>query len=79
MDNNYHKPLIKVRHQDLILFDPTNSQYKTNCPVCENGILPMRRDPDKDFQLEASDMCLGCGQHFRYTDIRRMRNLEKSK
>lgn len=62
---------IKVRHADLERASD-NSAYRSQCPKCADGILPIRRDLET-LQLEALDFCLGCGQAFIYEDIEDLR------
>jgi len=71
---NLYKPTITVNHSKLTRF--SDSEYKSNCPVCDNGILLVQRD-QKTFELLEFDMCISCGQHVRYRDINIMRQQEK--
>lgn len=44
-----------------------------SCPACKRGNLVVRRD-NKDFSLISEhDICLLCGQRFRYQDIDKLR------
>lgn len=43
-----------------------DSAFKSVCPACRDGLLPMRRD-DR-CRLTNQDWCLACGQHVVYTD-----------
>jgi hypothetical protein len=63
---NLHKTLIKVAHSELKRWDE-DSAYKSKCPVCEDGLLLIARDP-KSFLLLRYDRCVSCGQMFMYTD-----------
>jgi uncharacterized protein (DUF983 family) len=72
---NVNKLPMKVKHSGLVRLN-RKSGYKSNCPVCVEGVLPMRRDT-KNFQLEKEDRCLGCGQRVIYLDIDTLRKKEK--
>lgn len=55
-----------VKHADLKRFSKT-SAYRSVCPACGSGVLPMTRDSDT-LELIRHDRCTECGQAFRYTD-----------
>ena len=63
---NIHKPTMEVRHSELGRSDA--SVYRSVCPACEHGVLPVQRDTDT-MELMAEDRCLLCGQRFTYSDI----------
>ena len=63
---NIDKPPIHVRHTDLVR--ASDSRFRSDCPVCKAGALPVRRD-QKTLELIAEDYCLLCGQGFIYDDI----------
>ena len=67
MTNNIDKDSIEVEHKNLIRFND-DSMFRSNCPVCEDGILLVRRD-NETFKLLAEDRCIACGQRVIYTDI----------
>lgn len=69
MLSNYNKKPIRVKHSELNRSD--DSLFRSICPVCKDGILPVTRDP-KTLQIIAGDYCLLCGQHFIYEDIETM-------
>jgi len=66
--HNVDKPAIRVRHAALERVSE-DSDFKSVCPVCEDGILLMHRDKDHGFKLKAVDTCMSCGQMFIYIDI----------
>jgi hypothetical protein len=76
---NANKPPIKVRHQDLVLWDPESSCYKVMCPVknCHQGLLLVRRDQKKNFIIESRDRCHSCSQEVIYTDIVFLRKVDR--
>lgn len=63
---NSELPPVEVRHQDLERFD--DSEYKSKCPVCENGMLLMERDM-VTLKLKSRDICFSCGRRVIYTDL----------
>ena len=68
---NIAEPIIDVKHSELErLCD--ESIYKSLCPKC-GGLLLVYRDQDT-LELEELDVCVKCGQHYRYTDIEEMNN-----
>ena len=62
---NIGKEMIQVKHSDLKRFG--DSPFRSVCPVCKEGILPVRRDP-VTFNLQRLDTCLLCGQAIQYID-----------
>jgi hypothetical protein len=64
----------QVRHADLERFG--DSVYKSQCPVCKEGLLLVRRDQET-FQLLREDACSLCGQRFEYLDIDGMNQREQ--
>lgn len=71
--NNINKPTIKIQYLNLKRWDKENSNHKSICPVCADGLLLMRRDPNcwngSTFLISNKDNCISCGQSFIYTDI----------
>lgn len=65
MFNNSSKPVLEVRHSDLIRFDV--SPYRSECPVCKDGMIPVHRN-NYTFKINRRDHCIACGQRFEYTD-----------
>jgi hypothetical protein len=63
---NLRKALLHVRHSDLARIGPTSGHYKSRCPACKEGVLPVRRGPAGT--LSRLDVCLFCGQQFFYVD-----------
>lgn len=45
-----------------------DSDFKSECPFCKEGIFLMRRD-QKTFELLDEDFCIGCGAHVVYKDF----------
>ena len=72
---NIRKPAVAVKHSSLTRFG--DSAYKSVCPVCKEGILPVGRDP-RSFELQEYDRCFLCGQQFQYLDIEQLRRKERS-
>lgn len=70
---NSDKPILDVEHKKLIRVGV--SPYRSDCPVCKKGILPVTRH-SKTYKLLEFDRCLLCGQRVRYTDIQEMRMRE---
>lgn len=60
---------IKLKHSSLRRIG--DSLFKSECPKCKKGILPVTRDPNT-LKVIAEDYCLLCGQHFIYTDFERI-------
>jgi hypothetical protein len=78
MEDNTDKPVMRVRHSDLTLAAPEQSRFKTVCPVCTMGVLPVRRNPEHVEIILETDMCLNCGQQFIYVDIEEVRTGRKA-
>ena len=65
---NTHKPVINIRHKELKRIG--SSIYRSICPLCKVGCLPILIYRDSDsFKLLRDDVCILCGQHFYYTDL----------
>lgn len=64
--SNLRAPVLDVRHAQLERSD--DSPYRSVCPMCHEGLLLMRRDP-QTFILQDTDICCSCGQRFKYIDI----------
>ena len=62
-----------VNHADLKR--EGDSAYKSTCPMCEEGMLLVYRNP-ATLVLEEHDRCIHCGQAFIYDDIDIMRSRE---
>lgn len=64
---NMHAPVIEVLHSELKRL--TNlSAYRSECPVCDDGVLGVYRNTET-LKLEEFDRCMLCGQAFRYLVI----------
>jgi len=48
------------------------SGYRSKCPVCDKGVLLVRRSTT-NMVLEPADNCLFCEQPFVYDDIESLR------
>lgn len=64
---NVEKEVLRVSHASLTRSDPENSPFKSECPVCKDGVLLVRRDA-KSLKLVRDDSCVLCGQRFHYVD-----------
>jgi hypothetical protein len=60
---NIHNPVKHINKFDLVEI----SDHKSKCPICDDGILAMKRD--MSCHLLAFDVCLLCGQQFIYDDL----------
>ena len=63
---NIGKEPIRLIWANLQPVHPHN--FKRLCPVCEDGVLPVRSDP-QTARLLSEDWCTYCGQPVIYTDI----------
>ena len=68
---NATKPAITVKHSELKLVS-SNSAFRSFCPACKDGVLPVSRDRET-LELLALDRCLLCGQEVIYGDIEDLR------
>ena len=57
---------IKIKHSSLKRVG--DSLFRSECPKCKDGILPVTRD-QKTLKIIAEDYCLLCGQRFIYEDF----------
>jgi len=64
---NIYKEAIHVNHAELERLDES-SLYKSICPACKDGILPVSRNA-VTFHLQRKDRCLLCGQLVIYDDL----------
>lgn len=64
---NIDKPTVVVKHSELTRFN--DSEYKSICPCCKEGILFVARSQEEPWCLLNNDICGLCGQHFQYSDI----------
>ena len=62
---NLEKPVLALLHSSLERSG--ESDYRSKCPVCDRGILLVRRNQQTLF-LVRDDNCVGCGQRIRYLD-----------
>jgi len=67
-DRQRRKP-IRLKHSSLRRVG--DSMFKSECPKCREGTLPVTRD-QKTLKVIAEDYCLLCGQRFIYTDFERI-------
>jgi len=49
------------------------SDWKVECPFCEDGLFLVSRNQNPPYQLLEFDNCIACGQHVRWVDIKEMR------
>ncbi len=63
---NLRAKALRLYHADLKRSSP-NSPYKSECPVCPNGVLAICRSPGT-WRLSRVDRCSGCGQLIIYLD-----------
>ena len=61
---NIQAPVKEVQHKDLVRVG--RSLLTSECPVCKDGTLNMRKN---GILLLPDDRCTLCGQAFRYTDV----------
>lgn len=73
---NIDADIVEVKHTELRRWSDS-SLFKSHCPVCNDGILLVRRDQDT-FELLDHDRCVSCGQLVRYLDIERLRKMERA-
>jgi hypothetical protein len=63
---NLDKPVLHIRHTELKRASE-DSFFRSMCPVCENGVLLVSREP-KMLNLARFDICISCGQRVEYLD-----------
>ncbi len=59
--------MIPMRVSHAALRRVGDSAFKSVCPSCPDGVLPVRRE-ERTFRVTNQDFCLACGQHVVYTD-----------
>jgi hypothetical protein len=59
---------ISIRHADLDACTPEIDVFRSDCPICDGGLLLGERAKDT-YELLAEDRCTLCGQRFTYTDM----------
>jgi hypothetical protein len=64
--NLTNKPII-INHTDLERC--SESIFRSNCPVCKEGLLPVRRN-QKTLKLLKTDICMLCAQTVIYADFK---------
>jgi uncharacterized protein (DUF983 family) len=64
--HNLSLPPIEVKHKKLNRIG--NSQFRSVCPCCNEGVLLFKRDYET-LNLKKEDNCISCGRRFLYTDI----------
>jgi len=64
---NINEPAVHVKHSELER-ENTSSRFRSTCPVCQEGILFVRRHSES-YALLAQDNCILCGQRIIYDDI----------
>ncbi len=76
---NVGKPVKTVEHAQLKQAFPF-VVWRSNCPECSYGFLSCRRKRNVNEQflcLDDIDTCDTCAQTFQYSDIDRMRRIDK--
>ncbi len=63
---NLNKKIIHVKHTELTRVG--ESPFRSDCPVCKEGILFVRRNNNTG-QITNEDRCILCGQAFIYEDL----------
>lgn len=63
--DNRSEPVLVLLHSSIRRFD--DGAFKSECPVCEGGILPVHRH-HKTYAVSALDSCGLCGQRVVYVD-----------
>ncbi len=61
---NIDAPIVMVDHASLTRFSE-DSAYKSECPICPNGVLLIYRE---NGVLQRHDRCVSCGQQVFYLD-----------
>jgi Zn finger protein HypA/HybF involved in hydrogenase expression len=69
--DNRKNPIIEVLH-DKLQRSSEHSDLKSECIKCNSGNMVMRRN-EKTLRLEEHDVCLNCGQRYKYLDILQVR------
>jgi len=59
---------ISIKHADLDACTPEIDVFRSDCPICEGGLLLGERAKDS-YKLLSEDRCTLCGQRFIYTDM----------
>lgn len=62
---NADKPHLFLKHIELKRVD--GSLYRSACPCCDRGRLPVLRDP-RTYKILRTDRCTLCAQGVIYTD-----------
>lgn len=62
---NIQKPVVELYHSRLVRVG--DSIYRSECPFCIDGILPVQRDEASGVLLSL-DRCVSCGQAVKYLD-----------
>lgn len=70
---NINKPILEVYHRSLRRH--TDSVFRSECPICGLGILPVLRDQLTGIIIE-KDRCMLCGQAYRYMDVEILQKAE---
>ena len=72
LGSNIFASVIEVIHFRLNPASKEPNKWASECPICKEGELGVRRDP-KTYLLQEYDNCLLCGQPVKYLDIEEMR------
>lgn len=69
--NITREPLV-VEHFLLTPASEAPNRFASQCPMCKEGILPVRRDRIT-LKIKRFDCCLLCGQRVIYLDVEDLR------
>lgn len=65
---NLDKPPLHVRHSELKRWCAERSHFRSECPVCPDGLLMVGRESGT-LNLLRYDNCITCGQRVVYLDL----------
>ncbi len=69
LPKNLHNPPEHVNFYELL---PYSGSFKSLCPFCDKGLLPVSRNQESG-ELLPADRCLLCGQLVIYDDFELMK------
>ena len=67
-EKKYNLTLSPTEVKHKLLKRIGNSQFRSVCPCCNEGVLLFKRDYET-LNLKKEDNCISCGRRFLYTDI----------
>lgn len=77
LPENLTNAMLPVQHALLAPFTEPERMAR-ECPVCEVGLLLVRRD-HRTMEISEFDRCCLCGQPVQYTDVVDLRKRDKWK